>query len=116
MSKSGMCSFRPFRPASLTDTPSLTDMANLPSDAPVGVPVDNDYAKTTSTTDASGPIPVSKDSDAVETGVNPATEDSDEQLAKDDADAIDSSNIIDSKTRGAKPTGSYSEGPDEDVC
>lgn len=34
--------------------------------------------------------------------------------ARDDADAIDQSNIIGGRTRGAKPTVGYSEGKDED--
>ena len=37
-----------------------------------------------------------------------------ECIERDEKDAIDESNIIDKRTRGAKPTGSLSEGPDED--
>lgn len=36
------------------------------------------------------------------------------QLAKDDADAIDESNIIGGRTRGAKPSGGYAEPGDEE--
>lgn len=34
--------------------------------------------------------------------------------ARDDADAIDQSNIIDGRTRGAKPSGGYAEPGDEE--
>lgn len=34
--------------------------------------------------------------------------------AKDDTDAIDESNIIDERTRGAKPDGGYTEPGDEE--
>lgn len=33
---------------------------------------------------------------------------------KDDADAIDQSNIVDGRTRGAKPAGGYTEPSDEE--
>lgn len=33
--------------------------------------------------------------------------------AQDENEAIDRGNIMGSRTRGAKPAGSYSEGPDE---
>ena len=54
-----------------------------------------------------------------ESGVNPPTdfaggENSDEQLAKDDAEAINTDNIIDSRTRGAKAAGGYAEPGDEE--
>ena len=35
-------------------------------------------------------------------------------LARDDADAIDESNIIGGRTRGAKPSGGYREPGDEE--
>lgn len=34
--------------------------------------------------------------------------------ARDDAEAIDTDNIIDSRTRGAKPAGGYKEPGDEE--
>ncbi|MCJ1301196.1 hypothetical protein MMC08_003995 [Hypocenomyce scalaris] len=44
-----------------------------------------------------------------------ATADSDETLTRDDADAIDRSNIVKGeRTRGAKPTGGYTEPGDEE--
>lgn len=98
---------------------------------------DNDYAKTS----GDDPVPVVKDSDDVESGVNAPDdfaggENSDEQLRKilssaspyvvyaddqsaaekDDTDAIDESNIIeDGSERSAKPTGSLAEPGDEEV-
>lgn len=35
-------------------------------------------------------------------------------IASDDKDAIDESNVIDERTRGAKPAGSYREPGDEE--
>lgn len=35
-------------------------------------------------------------------------------IAKDDAEAIDPSNIIEGRTRGAKPAGGYTEPSDEE--
>jgi len=71
----------------------------------------------TSTTNNSGAVPVVGDSANIDSGIGSrAQQDSDEQLVKDDRDAIDESNIMDSRTRGAQPTGSYSEGKDEGVC
>lgn len=35
-------------------------------------------------------------------------------VERDEADAIDQSNIIDGRTRGAKPTGGYTEPGDEE--
>ncbi|KAJ0118738.1 hypothetical protein N8I77_001475 [Diaporthe amygdali] len=57
-----------------------------------------------------GEIPVQDDSAPVEEGVDAATADSDAQLERDDNEAIDKSNIVDGRTRGAKPeAGSYRE-------
>ncbi|KAL9613909.1 MAG: hypothetical protein Q9167_001587 [Letrouitia subvulpina] len=61
-----------------------------------------------------GQIPVQGDNVNVEDPIDVNTANSDAQLAQDDADAIDQSNVIGSRTRGAKPTTGYSEGPDED--
>ncbi|KAJ6258983.1 hypothetical protein Dda_5878 [Drechslerella dactyloides] len=58
------------------------------------------------------PVPVVADEDI--SGVDPNTADSDRELARDDAEAIDESNIIDSRTRGAKPVHSYREPGDEE--
>lgn len=73
---------------------------------------DNDYKSRTGQSD----IPVQSDDAPVEGGVDPATADSDEQLAADDKEAINKDNIIDSKTRGAEPAqGTYKEPGDEEV-
>ncbi|KAK6335430.1 hypothetical protein TWF696_002207 [Orbilia brochopaga] len=57
-------------------------------------------------------VPVEGDEDI--SGVDPNTADSDEQLVRDDEEAIDESNIIDSRTRGAKPRNTYREPGDEE--
>ena len=63
------------------------------------------------------PVPVQSDGDAVEDPIDPATADTDAQLEKDDADAIDKSNIIDETTRGAKPKmGTYQEPGDDPIA
>ncbi|KAF1987109.1 hypothetical protein K402DRAFT_331570 [Aulographum hederae CBS 113979] len=72
---------------------------------------DNDYASRTGQNE----LKVEKDTDTIDSGVNPETEDSDEQLAKDDTDAIDESNMVSGRTRGAgKPKGTYTEPGDEE--
>jgi len=59
-------------------------------------------------------IPVQSDSADVGGGINAATADSDEQLERDDNEAIDQSNVVEGRTRGAKPTGKYTEPGDEE--
>ncbi|KIX08654.1 uncharacterized protein Z518_03311 [Rhinocladiella mackenziei CBS 650.93] len=59
-------------------------------------------------------IPVQKDTDPVEDPVKPPESNSDEQLEGDEKEAINQDNIIGQRTRAAKPSGSYSEGLDED--
>ncbi|KAI9805468.1 MAG: hypothetical protein M1825_000719 [Sarcosagium campestre] len=49
----------------------------------------------------------------VDDPIDPNTADSDEQLARDDNDAIDESNIVEDRTRGAGPREGYTD-PDED--
>ncbi|KAI3391450.1 hypothetical protein diail_7339 [Diaporthe ilicicola] len=62
-----------------------------------------------------GSVPVQDDSVPVEEGVDAATADSDAQLERDDNEAIDTSNIVQERTRGAKPEpGSYREPGDEE--
>ena len=57
-------------------------------------------------------IPVDSDNKDVKGGYeNPESADSDAQLKKDDTDAIDSSNIIDERTRGASKN--YQEPSDD---
>ncbi|KAI9843603.1 MAG: hypothetical protein M1838_002535 [Thelocarpon superellum] len=71
---------------------------------------DNTYQSRT----GQGHIPVQKDEDPVDDPIDPATADTDEQLARDDREAIEPSNIIEDRTRGAKPTGGYREPGDEE--
>ncbi|KAL2424520.1 hypothetical protein ABEF95_011365 [Exophiala dermatitidis] len=60
-------------------------------------------------------IPVQKDSAPVEDPIQPPQSNTNAQLEQDEREAIDKSNIVKGgRTRGAQPTGSYSEGPDED--
>ncbi|KAK3712913.1 hypothetical protein LTR37_006809 [Vermiconidia calcicola] len=75
---------------------------------PVGDEQDNDYVSRT----GQSQIPVQSDNAKVETGV---TNDSDEMLEKDDKDAIDKSNIVEGRTRGAaKASGTYQDPGDEE--
>ncbi|SLM39741.1 hypothetical protein LPUS_10345 [Lasallia pustulata] len=79
--------------------------------APAGDATDNSYTSRT----GQSQIPVQKDQAPVEDPIDPATADSDETLARDDAEAIDQSNILNGgRTRGAKPTGTYREPGDEE--
>ncbi|CZT02694.1 hypothetical protein WAI453_002171 [Rhynchosporium graminicola] len=82
------------------------------SDIPQGDAQDNDYVSRPGQKEAG--IPVQSDNAPVESGVDETTADSDEQLARDEKEAIDESNIIDDKTRHAKPTGSYKEPGDDE--
>ncbi|KAF4456385.1 hypothetical protein F53441_1455 [Fusarium austroafricanum] len=60
-------------------------------------------------------IPVQTDSDRVEDPIDADKADTDAQLERDDKDAIDSSNIIEERTRGAaQPSGTYQEPGDEE--
>ncbi|KAL8862102.1 MAG: hypothetical protein Q9178_001557 [Gyalolechia marmorata] len=79
-------------------------------DVPSGVKVDNDYASRT----GQNQIPVQKDEAPVEDPIDPATADSDQALEQDDKEAIDKSNIVGGRTRGAKPSDGYAEPGDEE--
>lgn len=75
--------------------------------------VNDDYISRT----GQSTIPVQSDSQAVEAGgyEDGDVADSDAQLQRDDADAIDKSNIIEDRTRGAaKASGTYTEPGDEE--
>ncbi|OAP63319.1 hypothetical protein AYL99_02546 [Fonsecaea erecta] len=72
--------------------------------------VQNDYKSRT----GQSHIPVQGDDAPVEDPIDANKADSDEQLARDDADAIDESNIIDERTRGAAKPGQYREPGDEE--
>ncbi|KAL8954164.1 MAG: hypothetical protein Q9222_000048 [Ikaeria aurantiellina] len=79
-------------------------------DVPAGDAKDNDYTSRT----GQYQIPVQKDDAPVNDPVDPTTADSDQTLAQDDAKAIDQSNIVGGRTRGAKPSGGYAEPGDEE--
>jgi len=97
---------------------------NLANDAPDGQINDASYKSK-----SKEPIPVVADDEGIEDPVRPERADSDEQLGEpvpqqgsasilididqDEKDAIDKSNIIEERTRGAKPTGTYKEPSDE---
>ncbi|GAB7350503.1 hypothetical protein MBLNU459_g1097t1 [Dothideomycetes sp. NU459] len=81
-----------------------------PADVPAGDKGDNDYVSRPGQSE----IPVQKDEADVEDPINPETADSDETLQADEKAAMDESNIMDSRTRGAKPSGTYTEPGDEE--
>ncbi|MCJ1360976.1 hypothetical protein MMC16_000071 [Acarospora aff. strigata] len=87
--------------------------SKVEDDIPQGDAKDNEYVSRTGQSE----IPVQKDEAPVEDPIDPATADTDEQLERDDAEAIDKSNIIKKggRTRGAgKPSGTYTEPGDEE--
>ncbi|OOQ86365.1 hypothetical protein PEBR_21619 [Penicillium brasilianum] len=61
-------------------------------------------------------IPVQDDIQDIEDPIDEGTANSDQQLASDEKEAIDRSNIINERTRHAKPQtdNGYNEGPSED--
>ncbi|KAF9740050.1 hypothetical protein PMIN06_003872 [Paraphaeosphaeria minitans] len=78
---------------------------------PVGDAGDNDYASRT----GQSTIPVQRDEAPVDEPYGSGNADSDEQLERDEKDAIESSNIVDSRTRGAtKQAGTYAEPSDDE--
>ncbi|KAF2748191.1 hypothetical protein M011DRAFT_486050 [Sporormia fimetaria CBS 119925] len=80
--------------------------------APPGSKSVNDYVSRSGQKQSA--IPVQADEAPVEDPIDAATADSDEQLARDDAEAIDTSNIVKPRTRGAtKKAGTYREPDDE---
>ncbi|KAF2653285.1 hypothetical protein K491DRAFT_603246 [Lophiostoma macrostomum CBS 122681] len=95
----------------MSSTDAQYEQKNDFAEGPAGDAVDNDYASRT----GQSFIPVQKDEAPVEDPIDPATADTDEQLARDDNEAIDTSNILDSRTRGAtKKAGTYAEPGDEE--
>lgn len=79
-------------------------------DVPAGDAKDNDFASRT----GQSQIPVQKDDAPVADPIDPATADSDQTLEQDEKDAIDPANTVESRTRGAKPSGGYTEPGDEE--
>ncbi|GJN69207.1 hypothetical protein PLIIFM63780_000605 [Purpureocillium lilacinum] len=59
-------------------------------------------------------IPVQADESKVEDPIDETTANSDAQLERDDAEAIDKSNIIKERTRHAEPQGGYREPGDNE--
>ncbi|CZT15734.1 uncharacterized protein RCC_01568 [Ramularia collo-cygni] len=75
-------------------------------------PSQNDYVSRTGQKDI---VPVQSDDAGVEDPIDAETADSDAQLERDEEQAIDSSNIIEERTRGAaKSDGTYTEPGDEE--
>ncbi|XDG06128.1 hypothetical protein ABKA04_005743 [Annulohypoxylon sp. FPYF3050] len=85
----------------------------LPREAPTGQVYDGSYT-TKGRNDGAG-IPVLKDDERIEDPINTQNADSDQQLAHDDAEAIDQSNVLKERTRGKKPGGTYREPTDEQM-
>ncbi|KAF5007123.1 hypothetical protein FDECE_6554 [Fusarium decemcellulare] len=82
-------------------------------DTPSGEFQENSYISRPG--EKSEPIPVQADSAKIEDPIDADTADTDAQLERDDSDAIDESNIIEERTRGAtKPGGTYKEPGDEE--
>ncbi|KAI9844008.1 MAG: hypothetical protein M1837_005943 [Sclerophora amabilis] len=91
------------------------DQYEAQNDVPIGdITADdtekNEYMSRTGQSE----IPVQKDELEVEDPIDPDTADTDAQLARDDSDAIDKSNIIGGRTRGAKPSTGYAEPGDDE--
>ncbi|OCK86230.1 hypothetical protein K432DRAFT_285070 [Lepidopterella palustris CBS 459.81] len=83
---------------------------DLASEAPTGDISDNDYKSRTGLSE----IPVQKDDAPVNDPIHPPPRIRMRRVAYDEKDAIDSSNIINSRTRGAAKTAStYAEPSDK---
>ncbi|WYZ43156.1 hypothetical protein EsH8_VI_000855 [Colletotrichum jinshuiense] len=79
----------------------------MPSnEIPSGEVKDNEYVSRQGDRE---PISVLGDDAKIDDPIDAETADSDAQLERDDKEAIDKSNIVDERTRGAKPTGQYRE-------
>ncbi|KAH9844911.1 hypothetical protein Tdes44962_MAKER07021 [Teratosphaeria destructans] len=83
-----------------------------PDTIPQGDAVDNDY---TSRPGQKQHIPVQTDEAPIDDPIDPATADSDQQLERDENEAIDTSNIVEGRTRGAtKQQSAYREPGDDE--
>ncbi|KAI0473712.1 hypothetical protein GGR56DRAFT_676189 [Xylariaceae sp. FL0804] len=88
-------------------------MSSYENEAPSGEVADNSYVSRPG--HKGEEVPVVSDQERIEDPVDEAKADTDAQLDRDDADAIDESNIISGRTRGAAPrTGGYREPGDEE--
>ncbi|KAK1959757.1 hypothetical protein LY78DRAFT_646703 [Colletotrichum sublineola] len=76
------------------------------NNVPSGEVKDNEYV---SRQGDRQPISVVDDDAKVEDPIDEETADTDAQLERDDKDAIDKSNIVKERTRGAQPAGEYRE-------
>jgi len=85
--------------------------AHTSEDAPSGEIKDDSYVSRRGAKDE--PLPVVSDT-KVEDPIDSRVADSDEQLERDDKEAIDPSNLIEERTRGVKPVSSYREPGDEE--
>ncbi|KAH9892141.1 hypothetical protein F4778DRAFT_784884 [Xylariomycetidae sp. FL2044] len=84
------------------------------NEAPSGRVTENSYVSRPG--HKSEEVPVVSDQERIEDPVDGVKADTDEQLTRDDNDAIDSSNIMEGgRTRGAaKPSGTYREPGDDE--
>ncbi|KAL7939319.1 hypothetical protein V8C35DRAFT_326414 [Trichoderma chlorosporum] len=80
----------------------------LGADVPEGQVQDDSYV-----TGGKESIPVQRDNAPVEDPIEASVADTDQQLDQDDKEAIDKANVIDERTRGSKPRGTYKEPGDE---
>ncbi|KAK1976528.1 hypothetical protein LZ30DRAFT_636707 [Colletotrichum cereale] len=76
------------------------------NEVPTGEVKDNEYVSRQGDRE---PISVLDDDAKVEDPIDAETADSDAQLERDDKEAIDKSNILNERTRGAQPAGEYRE-------
>ncbi|KAK0637002.1 hypothetical protein B0T17DRAFT_651661 [Bombardia bombarda] len=81
-------------------------------EAPTGEVHDNSYVSRPG--HKHEPMQVVSDNERLNSGANPAAANSDAQLQRDENDAIDKSNIIDERLRGAEPSHGYKEPGDEE--
>ncbi|KFA66080.1 hypothetical protein S40285_08144 [Stachybotrys chlorohalonatus IBT 40285] len=81
-------------------------------DVPTGQVADDSYVSRSG--HKNEPLPVQSDNAKVEDPIDGTVADSDAQLERDEKDAIDTSNIIDERTRGSQPATSYREPGDEE--
>ncbi|KAK7935061.1 hypothetical protein PG985_000556 [Apiospora marii] len=88
-------------------------MSSYENEAPSGEVADNSYVSRSG--HKGEPLNVVSDQERIEDPIDADRADSDEQLARDDNEAIDRDNILDERTRGAaKPKGTYAEPGDEE--
>ncbi|ORY57797.1 uncharacterized protein BCR38DRAFT_354143 [Pseudomassariella vexata] len=87
-------------------------MPNSENEAPSGVTSNNSYVSRPG--NKGEPLGIVSDQERIKDPIDADKADSDAQLAQDDNAAIDQSNIIKDRTRGAKPEGSYKAPGDEE--